>query len=355
MPFSTQLIKKLDQLQPDLKAVFLELLTEIEQDREERITRIEFLEFAKTTEENFQKVWKAIGKLTEAQQRTEQRVEDLAEAQKRTEERVEELAQAQKQTEQRVEELAAAQKRTEQRVEELAEAQKRTEQRVEELAQAQKRTEQRVEELAQAQKRTEQRVEELVEAQKRTEERVEELAQAQKRTEQRVEELAAAQKRTEQRMEELAEAQKRIEKVVEKLIRRVDQMAIELGGISNTIGYNLEDRAYPVLKKLLKKEFGLEVNRLYRRNLVYTPQKYDEINIYGEARRNGRKVYVIGESKAQFGVRDVLRFTQLLRRVQTHLGEEIFPVALAYQYHPQAEEKLKEQGIRYFWSYELSE
>ncbi len=59
-----------------------------------------------------------------------------------------ELAQAQNRTEQRIEELAEAQKT-------LTEAQSRTEQRVEELAQAQSRTEQRVEELARAQKETE--------------------------------------------------------------------------------------------------------------------------------------------------------------------------------------------------------
>ncbi|MBI3913908.1 MAG: hypothetical protein HY327_06950 [Chloroflexi bacterium] len=60
-------------------------------------------------------------------------------------------------------------------VRELTEAQKRTEQRVEELAEAQVRTEQRVEELMEAQARTEQRVEELVEAQKRTEQRLDVL------------------------------------------------------------------------------------------------------------------------------------------------------------------------------------
>jgi hypothetical protein len=54
----------------------------------------------------------------------------------------------------------------------LAEAQQRTEQRIEELAEAQRRTEQRIEELAEAQRRTEQRVEELTEAQRRTEQRI---------------------------------------------------------------------------------------------------------------------------------------------------------------------------------------
>ncbi len=58
--------------------------------------------------------------------------------------------------------LAQAQQRTEQRLEELARAQQRTEQRLEELAQAQQRTEQRLEELAQAQQRTEETVRRLV-------------------------------------------------------------------------------------------------------------------------------------------------------------------------------------------------
>ena len=94
-------------------------------------------------------------------------------------------------------ELAEAQNRTEQRVEELAQAQK-------ELTQSQNRTEQRVEELTQAQNRTEQRVEELALAQNRTEQRVGELTQAQNRTEQRVEELALAQRDTEQSLQRLS-------------------------------------------------------------------------------------------------------------------------------------------------------
>jgi len=299
MPVSAKLIKELDKLQPDLKAVLLELLAEIERNREESIPRKEFWEFASKTEEHFHKVWKALG--------------------------------------------------------ELAEAEKRTDKRIEELAEAQKRTEQRVQELAEAQERTEKRVEELAEAQKRTDKRIEELAEAQKRTEQRVQELAEAQERTEKRVEELAEAQKRTEVSIQKLTRRMDKFTVELGGLSHTVGYGLEDKAYPVLRKLLKQEFDLEIDRLYRKNLVYSPSKFDEINIYGEARQNGKKVYVIGESKAQFGVRDVDRFTRLLERVKAHLGAQVFPVALAYHYHPHAEEKLKEKGIRFFWSYELSE
>ncbi|WP_456409011.1 hypothetical protein, partial [Caldithrix abyssi] len=197
-----------------------------------------------------------------------------------------------------------------------------------------------------AQKRTEQRLDELAG-------RVNELAEAQKRTEQRVNELTEAQKRTEQRLEELAQAQKQTELQVQKLTRRVGNIEDQLGGISNTIGYSLEDRSFEPLRKLLEDEFAIKVPRLIRRNIVYPSGKFDEINIYGEGRKNGDEIIVIGESKAQFGLKDVKQFLKLLARVKKHLDKPIFPLALAYQFHPRAEEELKNQKIKYYWSYEL--
>ena len=60
-------IEEIDPLQPDLRAVMIELLKEIERQREESITRTIFEEFAKRTEENFNRVWSSIAELTEAQ------------------------------------------------------------------------------------------------------------------------------------------------------------------------------------------------------------------------------------------------------------------------------------------------
>ena len=72
MPFSVNLIKRLEAIEPPLREVLIALLEEVERQREVSITRKEFLEFAKTTEENFQRVWKAIEELAEAQKKTEQ-------------------------------------------------------------------------------------------------------------------------------------------------------------------------------------------------------------------------------------------------------------------------------------------
>jgi len=141
MPFSVNLIKRLEAVEPPLRGALIALLEEVERQREVSITKKEFLEFAKTTEENFQKVWKTIGELAEAQKRTEIRLNELAEAQKKTEQRLDSLTE-------KVEALAEAQKRTEIRVNELAEAQKRTEVEIRKLGIGLRRTREQIGGLA---------------------------------------------------------------------------------------------------------------------------------------------------------------------------------------------------------------
>ena len=208
-------------------------------------------------------------------------IRELAEAQKRTELRVEEISKTQN-------ELAEAQKRTELRVEELSKSQN-------ELAEAQKRTEVRMGELAEAQKRTEVRMGELAEAQKRTEVRMEELAEAQKRTEVRMEELTEAQKRTEVRMEELTEAQKRTEEEVRKLAIGLHDTRVHLGGLSRSFGYAFENEAYRNLPKLLYDRYGYEV----KERVVRAEVGGKEINFFGKAIKNGKEIYIVGESKVR--------------------------------------------------------
>ncbi|TFE67122.1 hypothetical protein [Methylacidiphilum caldifontis] len=175
-------------------------------------------------------------RLTEIQEKTEQRLNALAEAQEKTEQRLNALAT-------RVEELAKAQEKTEQRLNALAEAQEKTEQRLNALAM-------RVEELAKAQEKTEQRLNALAM-------RVEELAKAQEKTEQRlnalamrVEELAKAQEKTEQRLnaltqrvEELAEAQKKTEQTLHEFMEITNKRLLilerDMGELKKS---NLESR-----------------------------------------------------------------------------------------------------------------
>ncbi len=217
-----------------------------------------------------------------------------------------------------------------------------------ELTEAQKRTEQRVEELAEAQKRTEQRLEELAEAQKRTEQRVGELAESQKRTEQSVRELAEAQIKTEHRVDEVVE-------ILRDVVKKQERMSKELGGLSTSFGYFLENEAIRFLPDILRKNRGIDIQVMDRRYIVYADGKDDEINIYGEGTENGKKVYVIGESKSQFGKKDADRFRKLIQRVSDHVRAKICPLIVTHSAHPAVEVYAKKiiPGLEIYKSYDL--
>ena len=135
---TAELMKKLDKIKdPHLKDILLYILERTEKSGDEA-NRKEFHDFVRTTNENFAKIWKAIGELTEAQKRTEKQINQLVEAQKKTEERLHELAEAQKKTEERLNELTEAQKRTEERLNQLTERVDKIEERLDRIAKNQK-------------------------------------------------------------------------------------------------------------------------------------------------------------------------------------------------------------------------
>ena len=84
---------------------------------------------------------------------------------------------------------------------------------------------------------------------------VKELAEAQKETGQRVNELAEAQKETDKSLQELALAQARTENELRYLARQV-------GVISDTLGFGLEDIAKVVLPGYLERHLSVRVDKL---------------------------------------------------------------------------------------------
>ncbi len=105
-------VEAIEEIPHELRLPLIKAFTYLKEEIAETVKRSDFERFEKATEENFNRVWKSIEELAEAQKRTEQRVEELAEAQKRTEQRVEELAEAQKKTEIEIRELSQALKDT---------------------------------------------------------------------------------------------------------------------------------------------------------------------------------------------------------------------------------------------------
>ena len=184
-----------------------------------------------------------------------------------------------------------------------------------------------------------------------------ELAEAQKRTEARVGELAEAQKRTEAKVGELAEAQKKTEETVRKLVIDMADVKKQLGGLSMAVGYGIEDKYMPFMKKFALNQYNAVINKVERKNVKYANRAYDEINLHLEGERNGKKIYIIGESKAQPGKKDVDKFDLMLKRLEKHFNAEVKGFMLGYIYAPEVEDYLIEKypHIDFFKTYQIEE
>ena len=306
MGLSTALIKKLDEFDTKTRDLFLDFMDEVEEKtRTITVGRADFTELTETVQ-----------RLAEAQKQTEQRIGELTASQNR-------LAEAQERTEQRIGELTVSQNR-------LSEAQERTDQRIGKLTEAQERTDQRIEKLTEAQERTEQQIKELMLSQNQTGQQIQELTAMQKR-------FAESEDRLKQSMDGLAEAQRQTEKTLKKYIVDHEIVKKQMGGLTMSVGYGIEDRLIPKMKAAALHEFGIDVSLVDRRNVVYPDGKYDEINIYCEGNRSGKPVFIIGEAKALPGKKDFDRFSQLLDRLKQHLKGDIEAFMVGYQYAPDVE------------------
>ena len=173
-----------------------------------------------------------------------------------------------------------------------------------------------------------------------------ELAEAQRNSEKRL-------IRLEETVNELAEAQKRTEEELRKLIIEHRKTRQELGALSHTVGYVLEDRAYEGLPYLLKRDFGIEVEELKREYVEISPNRYEEINIIGKGKRDGTPIWILGDCKSQLKKRDINSFLKRVSRIE-HLfpGERVL-ITVTYQTSPQVRRYIKEKGLKLYFSYQL--
>lgn len=188
---------------------------------------------------------------------------------------------------------------------------------------------------------------------------VKELAEAQKRTEKRIEELAEAQKRTEKKVEELAEALKQLAEELRKEVKLHKNTREQLGGLSMSFGYTLENEAYKKLPGLLKKDFGIAAKeRLIRRYVQDIKGNDIEVNIFGHGERNVdgemKKTTIIGESKAQLSKNDVDNFLRKKIKRLEGLYPDVFMVLITHMTTSRdVEEYAKQKQITIYYSYDF--
>lgn len=192
-------------------------------------------------------------------------------------------------------------------------------------------------------------VKELAEAQKRTEERI-------GRVEKAIEELAEAQKRTEKRVEELAEAQKKTERAIQKLTHDLGETREHLGGLSDTVGYILEDEAIGKLPVLLKKRYGIEIEeKLIRDYIDLGGREKQEVNIFGKGKQSGNEIIIFGEAESKLGKKKIDKIIKMSEQIKNKYGKEVFTIAITYHLRPEVKMYAKEKDINVIVSYELKQ
>jgi len=160
------------------------------------------------------------------------------------------------------------------------------------------------------------------------------------------------------KMGELADAQKQTEKELRELVVEHKKTRRRLGGISQDVGYGLEDKAMPYMVDFVKKNYGIEGALVKRKNIVYPNGKFDELNIYVEGTKHGKKAFVIGECKSQPSKKDADKFHKVYERVKTVLDGEIFLFMMGYSFDPSIKnyimEKYPEIAIIMSYDFELN-
>ncbi|MGD9971447.1 MAG: hypothetical protein AB7S77_00145 [Desulfatirhabdiaceae bacterium] len=232
-------------------------------------------------------------------------------------------------------EIIGIQKHTDARMDRLSET-------MQSLTEAQNRTEISIKELADAQNRTDARMERLSET-------MQSLADAQNRTDASLKKLADAQNRTDASLKKLADAQNRTEITVANLVKKVDNLGTEMGGLSSSVGYAMENEAYRKLPMHLKERYGIEI----RDRMIRLLLDGDEINFFAHAKKDGEDVVVVGEAELKFSsVGKMKNLKNHVSVVQKHYSQPIVPMIITHLAMPAALAAAKKKGVIVIQSFE---
>jgi uncharacterized phage infection (PIP) family protein YhgE len=171
--------------------------------------------------------------------------------------------------------------------------------------------------------------------------------------------IRALQESIEQMRQHFTERIDALERSMEAMRRhftqRIDDLAKQVGGLATTVGYTLENEAYKALPALLLRDHGLQViGRLKRGYAIDAEGNAYEVNILGEAQRNGQRLTIIGESKAQLSKQEIDRFVRRKLRPLQRIYGTVFPIIVTHMTtSPDVERYAREKGVAVYYSYDF--
>ena len=162
--------------------------------------------------------------------------------------------------------------------------------------------------------------------------RVEELADAQKRTEIHVDELARSQQEMRVTMQEMQGSLQAMQASQQEMQRAVTDLAKQVGGLSNTVGANLEDFACDLVPELLEKYWRFVTVSAGPEELTTADGVGREFDVVVRGTIDGRPVTVLCETKATVSTTEVSKFLRIVEKVrEAYPGEDIRPLFFGYK------------------------
>jgi prefoldin subunit 5 len=180
--------------------------------------------------------------------------------------------------------------------------------------------------------------------QRSTEERFARLEEGQAHLEEGQLRLEEGQSRLERSMAELADSRAQLERAMAGLAETMKSTRQEVGALSQTVGSDLEEFGRIVVAEFLRREEHMEIASLDGR-LFQVDGEEMEIDIFGESRRAGETVAIIGECKVRVYPREVETFHRRSDRLARWLRKPAVRVIYAHRLHPEAERLAGELGI----------
>jgi len=263
-------------------------------------------------------------------------IEDLRSGQVRLEKGLAKLEEAQTRLQEVIEKLTERQSTLEETYQKLTESHNKLIERHDILEKA-------IEKLTERQGALEVALQKLVESHNKLAERHDILEKTVERLTESHNKLIERHDILEKAIEKLTEAQARTENALQELFKQVSKL-------SETIGFGLEDIARVVIPGWLYKHEKIEVEEFTRKFIIIDGEEI-EINLYGEGRKEGTKIIILGEVRSRIYLSDVENFSKIIEKIKKKIEGNTYELMFGYYIHPSAEEEAKKKKISLIASY----
>lgn len=168
-----------------------------------------------------------------------------------------------------------------------------------------------------------------------------------------VDRLAEAQAETGQKVGRLEESVDKLAVAQAKTEQAIKHLSINISGLSDTIGFGLEDIARTVVPGYLERHENIYIEEL-QRGFIEVDGVEREIDLFGECNRDGEAILIIGEVKSRIYEGEVKKFvSNVINPIRKSEKERrIYPLMFGYVIHPSAQRLAKAEGVNLVASYQ---